>query len=259
MSDGGNVVAHANLWPRVMFDKVRGREIQVGLVGNVATDERMRGQGLMSQMFDALKKVADARGLKALVLWSDLLEFYQKQGFQSFGQERRYRYLTPRLYAAGFSGRLFERVKASSLDEKVVNELLERRLPVGTTLHRSAAEFRRLLSIPGLDVFLSKDRQGRVAGYALLGKGVDMVGVIHEWGAGGPEALLDAAVAASEATGFGEILVLAPHGLNNVWHETLSRYAAEVTGHGMALMWIKGGPEASESLAQSFIWGLDSI
>ena len=42
-------------------------------------------------------------------------------------------------------------------------------------------------------------------------------------------------------------------------YETLARYAAEVSGHGMALMWSKDEPELRETLAQSFIWGLDSI
>ncbi len=257
MGAGEEVVAHANLWPRVMTGS--GREIRVGLVGNVATDARVRGQGLMSQMLDELKKIADEQDLKALVLWSDLLEFYQKQGFQSFGEERRYRLKAESLGSLGVRPKGFSRAKVSSLDEETAKMLLQRRLPVTTTLVRSAEEFKALLEIPGLDAFLRRQPGGAIDGYALLGKGIDMIGVIHEWGVETPEALLEAAACASHSTGFGEILVLAPAGLDASWHETLAKHASEVTSHGMALMWVKDEPGVASMLSKSFIWGLDSI
>src|SRR4051794_28539742 len=71
---GVDMVAHANLWPRTLV--TGSGEVQVGLVGNVATDERYRGQGVMRSLLLELKREAERLGLKALVLWSDLLEFY---------------------------------------------------------------------------------------------------------------------------------------------------------------------------------------
>ncbi len=259
VGDGDKVVAHANLWPRVMKDRVQGKDIRIGLVGNIATDERFRGQGLMSQLLGELKKEADKQGLKALVLWSDLLEFYQKQGFQSFGEERRYRMTAKDLKKTKSRGAAFTRMKARDLSEEVVKELLLCRFPVATTLGRSAGEFKALLDIPGLDVYLSRAADGRVAGYALLGKGCDMIGVIHEWGAESPEALVAAAAQAARDTGYEDILVLAPAGLSDDWHGPLTDHSSEVTRHGMALMWVKDEPGLKEALAGSFIWGLDSI
>lgn len=259
VGDGDKVVAHANLWPRVMKDKVQGKDIQIGLVGNIATDERFRGQGLMSQLLETLKKEAEKKGLKALVLWSDLLEFYQKQGFQSFGEERRYRMTAQDLQRTRAHPASFSRTKSRDLSEETVKELLLRRFPVATTLGRSASEFKALLDIPALDVYLSHSVDGQVSGYALLGKGCDMVGVIHEWGAESPEALVAAAAQAAKDTGYDDILVLAPAGLPHEWHAPLAGQSSEVTRHGMALMWIKDEPGVKEALAGSFIWGLDSI
>jgi predicted N-acetyltransferase YhbS len=260
VGDGDQVVAHANLWPRVLKDKVQGKDIRVGLVGNIATDEKFRGQGLMSQLLGELKKEADKQGLKALVLWSDLLEFYQKQGFQSFGEEHRYRLTASHLATLPRSGLGFSRTKARDLDEETVKALLSRRHPVTTTLGRSPEEFRALLAIPALDVYLSRAAGGEVKGYALLGKGCDMVGVIHEWGVESPEDLVGAAARAAADTGYDDILILTPAGLPEAWHGPLARHAADVTKHGMALMWVKDeDPNLRAALSQSFIWGLDSI
>lgn len=253
------VVAHANLWPRVMKDEIGAKDIRVGLVGNIATDQRYRGQGLMGQLIGELKKEADKQQLKALVLWSDLLEFYQKQGFQSLGEERRYRLSAKRLRTKTEPRAKFARVRPQDLTPEMTEALLKRRFPVATTLSRTPEEFKALVAIPGLDVYLSRGAGNVVDGYAILGKGADMVGVIHEWGADSAADLLSAAAQISSATGFEEVLVLAPAGMADQWHGPLAQASEEVTRHNMALMWVKDEPGLKESLARSFIWGLDSI
>src|SRR5262245_22456764 len=61
--DAETVVAHANLWPRKLRSADGGREIAVGLVGNVATDARLRGQGLMTALIGELEGEARRAGL----------------------------------------------------------------------------------------------------------------------------------------------------------------------------------------------------
>src|SRR5688572_16208941 len=55
LSDKDQLVAHANLWPRRFLDAQTGKYIKVGLIGNVATDEKWRGLGIMSTLFSHLK------------------------------------------------------------------------------------------------------------------------------------------------------------------------------------------------------------
>ena len=246
----GEVTAHANLWPRTLA----GRKI--GLVGNVATDERSRGQGLMRTLLTELKGEAERLGLEALVLWSDLLEFYQKQGFESFGRELRYQ------FAADVKGaRPPEAAYVPLPDDtaaQVAAELLTLRQPVGQTLERTPAEFQQLLTIPALTVLGAVGDRGKLEGFALLGKGADMVGVIHEWGAPSPDHLIEAVRAAAELTGYADILLLAPGDLPADWQEALAAKAQGVTEHAVGLAWTRT-PAAKAALASSFIWGLDSI
>ncbi len=233
--DAGTVVAHANLWPRDLVAS-DGVSMRVGLVGNVATDERLRGKGLMAALLQELEESARGAGLKALLLWSDLDGFYQKQGFRSCGREYRATY--PR--AALPPGTGFRVVTAPPAPELERLMRLRPRLPA--TLYRSAAEFGAQLGIPATTLVAG------AAGYAVVGKGCDMEGVAHEWG-GEPAAVLAACRVACEALGLAEILVLSPRPL------------ADAVEHPMC--WAKTIDNITEKekglLGQAFVWGLDSI
>lgn len=250
LMDHDQVVAHANLWPRRLVDRERGREHRIGLVGNVATVETRQGQGLMRRVMDEVKERAMGWGLQALVLWSDLTEFYQKLGFASYGLERRYLARTRLLPAS--SGWVANEGPATA--ELV--RLMEARLAVSATLARSGDEFQRLLTIPGTNLWTQPD----LGAYAVMGKGMDMINVVHEWGAPNPEAVLGAMGAAGRARGFEHVMLLAPRALPEGWHETLALASDGVEEHPMALVWSpKGEAEAREALGRGFIWGLDSI
>ena len=245
----GEVAAHANLWPRSLAGT------RIGLVGNVATDERWRGQGLMRTLLTELRREAERTELEALVLWSDLLEFYQKQGFESFGRELRFQ------FAHDVQGEPTGTAYVPLPDdtaEQVAAELLALRQPVGRTLERSVEEFAKLLTIPAMTVLGAVGDRGKLEGYALLGKGADMVGVIHEWGAPTPDHLVSAVKAAAELAGYADILVLAPGDLPRDWQEALEAKAQKTTQHPVGLAWART-PEARAALEEAFIWGLDSI
>lgn len=251
LGEGETILAHANLWPRLLVDQNTGREIRLGLVGNVATDAAHRGKGLMRRLLEELKSRANETGLAALVLWSDLLEFYQKQGFTSYGRETRYVYRTKRLPSAkGWS-----ESTPAEVDERTLATLLGQRFPISATLQRSPREFATLLTIPNANF------QRRNDGYVVMGKGVDMLGVAHEWGGPDPVTVLAGVRAAAEARGYEECMLLAPEQISGAWHEHFGRYAERAESHPMALMWVpEGTDEATRTtLASSFIWGLDSI
>jgi GNAT superfamily N-acetyltransferase len=256
----GEIIAHANLWPRFVAPLAAPEErIAVGLVGNVATDERCRGRGIMRDLLAHLRGVAAQRGLRALLLWSDLQEFYQRQGFASCGAELRF--VLPTGVLARTAVRGVELVSPSELSFADFAALLATRRAARVTLERSAYEFAKLAAIPGMRLAVSREGDSELTGYALMGKGADMHGVVHEWGARRPEELLTLAAAVAQAEPEGDAIILAPASLAPSWTAALRRYAVREEKHPMAHAWIAPQTTAAERavLAQTFVWGLDSI
>ena len=252
------VVAHANLWPRHLEDPVGCRSFAVGLVGNVATAPTHRGQGLSRRMFVHLEAEARAAGLVALILWSDLLEFYQNLGFASAGREMRH-YFDSAALTSITSPLNFSFANGHALDDSTLELLLALRHGVPATLARSTNEFRRMLAIPATHLVLGF-RGPALMCYGIVGKGYDMCGVVHEWGAAGPMDLLALAKAATAALKLPDIVVLAPGNLGKTWCAVLRRYAHDIQTVPMALVKVLyESPALTETLARTFVWGLDSI
>lgn len=231
---GERIVAHVNLWPR----ECNGRRI--GLVGNVATDAEFRGRGLMQKMFEATKNVAQEQGLTALVLWSDLQEFYQKLGFRSCGRERRYLFSRDRLKRYAIPSSL------APATPDCAGQLLPHRYPTAVTLARSIAEMNSQLGIPDTHTFRF------TGGYAVEGRGADLRGVVHEWGAQSPEDLLGALHGIVSQRQLSQIMLLTPATLATEWDRACRSVASQMEEHPMALA-------TGEDLDSLFVWGLDSI
>jgi N-acetylglutamate synthase-like GNAT family acetyltransferase len=247
-------LAHANLWPRRLISQTHDVVLTVGLIGNVATSSDHRGQGLMRTLFSELKSAASAQGLEGLVLWSDLVEFYQKLGFKSCGSELRWQFSRDKLRSLFLRQSNFAKIKNLSTHE--AQRLLSLRYPVPFTLDRSPQEFQTLTKIPEVTLLASGHKD---ATYVILGKGCDMTCVVHEWGAPSAEALLMGVLAAAETADLPEIVLLTPKTLAQSWCQKMRPHAVAYAKHSMALSWWPDHSRAPDPLASSFIWGLDSI
>jgi GNAT superfamily N-acetyltransferase len=252
----GELVAHANLWPRKLKHLSDDRTIPIGLIGNVATHPDHRGKGHMSSLLEHLATIAQTQNLQAMVLWSDLLPFYQTLGFSSIGRETRFRIgRDDRPRSTGIS--LFSIDKLTDLD---LQSMMQSRPRLDWTLERSLEEFRSLLKIPDTHLFVR--RKGlRLASWLLIGKGMDMRGVIHEWGSTSGEELLGDIQSILHDLEITELMLLAPGNLHHHWSAPFKEHSLGTTDHPMALGKGVGasGKEAIEALARGFIWGLDSI
>lgn len=249
------IVAHASLWPRQLVHASAQKIISVALVGNVSTHPDRRGQGLQLQLFAHLANLAASQDMKALVLWSDLLEFYQKLGFSSNGRELRF-VLTRR-----------ERLKptpvrkcdAAKLTDHDLEAMMDLRPKLEWQLKRSTTEFRALLTIPQSLLFIRRSGHA-ITSWFIIGKGSDMAGVIHEWGAKSPRELTADLQSILAAYNLADLTILAPASAASTWLQELRTHATSVTEHPMALVRsLTGKNEAAEALARGFIWGLDSI
>ncbi len=262
VTHGGNIVAHANLWPRVLIDRENGAHCDVGLIGNVATKEQWRGQGIMSKLLEHLKMIAADSGIKALYLWSDLSQFYQNHGFRSLGCELRWSFsLNRRLRGMADTSWEFSAVPISQIDEAMLQNILDLRSAARVTLRRSPAEMRELLAIPA--TFLLIGRQvgsTAIACYAVIGRGYDLAGVIHEWGATEPNILIACIRHIIDRIQMPEIILLTPGKVSSTWHTAFADVADQKVEHPLALVCTLDQNERVRSLVErSFIWGLDSI
>ena len=158
LEEDGMIVAHANLWPRVIRDRDQNISIPIGLIGNVATSLKKRSQGYMRKLMDHLQQKSAKMGLNALILWSDLLPFYQNLGFSSLGREYRVSFRKGDLSHIACEHKALVEVDPENLRKKDLEALLGQRYPVTYTLERSTSEFATLLHIPALRIFIGQGK-----------------------------------------------------------------------------------------------------
>jgi len=253
---GENIAAHASLWPRMLSHRSGQRAIKLGFIGNVATDSKYRGCGFMTKLFSHLIEVARSHDIEALVLWSDLLQFYQKLGFSSIGRESRFTFKPKDTQL--ITG--ITRVSPDSLTDLDLERMLDLRPKFEWNLGRTVPEFRVLLSIPNTALLIRR-HGSRIVSWMAIGRGSDMQGIVHEWGSASGLELVRDIQAVIAQWDLPELQTIAPAGLTPLWQETLKLYSVNQADCPMALG-LPIGPKGAEALAataKSFIWGFDSI
>lgn len=218
----------------------------------------------MSHLLEMLGEKAKQDGLHALILWSDLTEFYQKRGFSSCGLEKRFVFHVPSLRKKLKPESHLPKFSLVTKKNLSVSCLSPSRFPVRTTLTRDPSTWASLMETAGLSIFAPSHRKTaplkKTTPFLAIGKGHDLIHVVHEWGADSPDSLLRGILSAGEQLGFEELMLLSPHDLPNHWEETLKSLALDVEIHPMALArMLDDTPEVKSTLASAFIWGLDSI
>lgn len=247
----GTLAAHA-AWRPVRLCSGERRIAAAG-IGLVATAPEQRGRGLARRVVAHCVDDALRAGAELAFMFGELTPLYARLGFARAGRERITR-VDPDPRARDPRIARGEPSAAARL-----LPLLERH-PLRA--ERSAADFERVLGVPGTQLHLLAER-GVPLAYCVEGKGRDLGGVIHEW-AGEPahvRALIRAVVALA-----GEPLwVLSP----------LDRDAPVEGEHGagaLALFRVLrserlGAADAVELLGDErrraripiYLWGLDSV
>jgi len=251
------ICSHANLWPRKAINASGQDQFLIGLVGNVATDPRFRGHGHMRSLLTAVEEIAQNNRMQALFLWSDLTSFYQKLGFVSVGQEYHFHFMESSSPRKARTAARLTRMNLQGITDDFLTQLLRLRPQLTMTLERSLAEFRVMLEIPWINLYVAYETADIVA-FAIQGKGYDMMGVIHEWGCTDVAFLLDLVHFVRRDKALPQCMLLTPGELKPVWHQEILAQASAVEAVPMALM--KNLQEENEkALNQLFIWGLDSI
>jgi predicted N-acetyltransferase YhbS len=245
-------VAHLSLWPRTLTDEHGRKQMNVALVGNVATHQTWRRQGLSRSILMQAEETAKHEGIQLLILWSDLQEYYQNLGFTSMSCELRVS--VPR---SRTSSRLKVVREPWNLDAAKLEGLMKLRPLTPYTLGRSAKEFQLLLRIPDL-VMLVGPSLTQPDRYYLIGKGADMAGVVHEWGTSDLTAVSEDIGSIADALDVSELLFLAPPTCRNHFE---SKNIMQIEEWPVALSkWLLPPTDKLRSISnQIYIFGLDSI
>lgn len=170
--ENGQIVSHAAFRPMIVKTPIG--VFKVAGIGSVVTSPDHRGQGHSTQIIDACLEAAAAADCDFAILWTDLFDFYRRMDFELAGSEvtvildrevgpkAGWKFLDSSKVAPDTLIRVFQQHSVSS--------------------HRSQEDVRLMLAIPNSTVMTAWDSNGRLAAYAVVGKGADLDGYIHEWG-----------------------------------------------------------------------------
>lgn len=156
--------------------------LPVALVGSVATEQSARGKGFGSRVVDIAVEHASEAGAALCLLWADDSDWYQERGWIPFGSET--------IYVIDAAGALLlpdpVGVRPMELaDAEAIHALYQTH---ASRVDRSLEETRAMLQVPNMHAVVC-ERDGRIEGYAMMGRGEDLAQVIHEW-SGAPDAVL---------------------------------------------------------------------
>ena len=261
-SDEQELIAHANVLGRELY---QNQEVltKIALIGNVATKPSMRGRGYMRMLMEYVWEHLLAEGYAAAILWTDNLNLYTGLGYTPFCRELRYSLTADSFAQWPAAGRL-QLMDASTYSPALHQQLLALRPESTFSLERSYQEQLGLLTIPATYCYVYYDAQGVLKSYAVLGRGFDMRGVVHEWGALQCRdlLLLIAQMFRQHEGGLAQSLLLTPCNLPEVWTTELLAVSSKVEEHPSAFACFRPQSTKLRDLLEEeyfFIWGLDSI
>ncbi len=151
---------------------------RTALLGSVATDPALRGQGLASQLLRTSLDACKQGGAELVLLWAEQPRLYERCGFRNGALEVCCA-LTARFDDVIADDGTVATVRFATIaDHARLHELHDHKpMRVDRSPHAMSA----LLTTPGLQTVVL-ERSGEVVAYACTGKGADLQGWWHEVG-----------------------------------------------------------------------------
>ena len=185
--DGERWLAHAMLH---RVDLRLPEPLTIGLVGLVYTDPAARGHGYASACVSACTAELERQGVPLVLLFSDQPDFYARLGFEPLGSERAWAVDASLCQharrAPGLASPGTITVDAPRRQDWRRLEKLYAKKKVHAV--RAPGALEQLAAAPDTELVVARIG-GRAVGYAALGRGDDLQGVVHEWAGGSAEIL----------------------------------------------------------------------
>lgn len=204
----GEIVSHAVV--KVLLIKSPAGLFKVAAIGSVVTHPQYRQKGYSTKVVQSCLELARQEDCDLAILWTDLFDFYRRIGFELAGQEISV--VLEQELKIPADGLRF--VESPRVDPQAIARLYSRHT-VGSI--RSAQDIQKFLAIPNSRVFTAWDSTNQLQAYAIMGRGADLTGYIHEWG-GGVSKLLPLFSHIRQQFGQGITVILPAHAQNLISH-----------------------------------------
>jgi predicted N-acetyltransferase YhbS len=177
IAEEGRILSHAVFRPMIIKTPIG--VFKAAGIGSVVTAPNERGRGLSTTIIESCLEGAASADCDIAILWTDLFDFYRRMDFELAGSE-----VSILLEQRNFAASAHLKAGFTFLDSnKIAPEAILRLYQSHTVnSHRSQEDVRFGLAIPNSHVATAWDAQGKMAAYAVIGKGADLDGYIHEWG-----------------------------------------------------------------------------
>lgn len=162
---------------RIALMRTEDADVRVAILGGVVTHPSHRGRGLASNIVSFALEWAESQNAQAILLWTQEHALYERLGFQQVGRQ-----VTVPLSRIQLRQNVSIQVNEGwvpALFEKLKNR------PLGLRLTDSDLGW--VSAHKNVRWFWSGSPENPTA-YAAIGKGIDLTGLVHEWG-GDPRAL----------------------------------------------------------------------
>lgn len=236
VADGDRLLSHCAV--RTVTLRCAHGETPVNLLGSVATDPELRGQGLASAVLTAALQATELTAPHTL-LWAERPGLYARAGFHEGRAEQGL------LLARRPRRPLRGDARALAFADHAAVHALHAQKP--WRVERSPIAMSGLLTTPGLTTVVL-ERHGVVVAYACTGKGADLHGHWHELG-GSDEDLAELLPAAMHLAGtIDSVLLLPPYrprlrellGAHVVGEAALGGPMVRSLGAPLGAVWIDG-------------------
>ena len=167
--DGDTLVATAGV-REARLKQASGGYTTFGIVGGVATDPAYQGKGLASRLLSVIDAYARVQKFSALVLWGSQHDFYRKHGFELCGEQTRFPLgilqirEEPAAFQPGYGPGIFAARRKHSCGLELTDED-----QLWYSRHVNAQ-------------WVWTGTAAAVTAYVAIGRGIDLPGMIHEWG-----------------------------------------------------------------------------
>lgn len=204
--ENGEIVSHGATKNTII--KTPFSIFQVTVMGSILTHKNHRNQGHSKKIIESCIENAKNCGSELMILWTDLVGFYQKFGFELAGSEIsaelndsfKFHEMAPGLQIK----------KNIKVDPQAILKIYQNH---SVFSHRTTEDIAQLMNIPQARLYSAWSKTGSLEAYAVEGKGSDLQGYVHEWG-GSVTALMQ--LFAQMKKDMGRVIVMCPEYSQNL-------------------------------------------
>ena len=172
------VAAHLAICLRTMIKN--NAEINIGLIGGIATHKNYRGKNLFTNLMNHVLNL-HANDIGLFILWSDLEGLYEKFSFYRSGGliETGKRHFSFDQRPVGYEKTQFS--KLSDKDFNSVTELYQNfNQKIFFTIKRDNKDWSIIREMTSIDLYIKRNLEGEIEKYFCINKGRDLTDIIHE-------------------------------------------------------------------------------